>query len=282
MFSLAYLSGYLKSLRSSWDINIIDCPANNYNYDDLQSLLTEYEPDIVGVSIPFSNMLSSALECMQMAKTVLPNAWIIAGGTHATLCPEDISSACDIVVRGAGEKTMEQIIRSFPQKETAHSLKNIAFVEGPDLRVNDTDHTFRLDKMPSPDWSGVTPSKHLEPVIYGSASNGIGILGSRGCPYNCTYCSNGLLSDRKVIYRDVDDLIKEIKWLIEQYGIRSFKFRDEVFNLNPNRVIEFCNIIKKDNINIEWSFQTRGDLVKDKKLFALMVEAGAKAVSLGI
>jgi radical SAM superfamily enzyme YgiQ (UPF0313 family) len=85
-----------------------------------------------------------------------------------------------------------------------------------------------------------------------------------------------------VIYRDLNETISEIQWFQKKYNINLFNIVDEVFTLNKDRVFEFCDTLEKKKIDIEWTFQTRANLITDKEMLIKMKNAGARAASIGI
>ena len=104
------------------------------------------------------------------------------------------------------------------------------------------------------------------------------VLASRGCPYSCTFCS---LSFPNVTYRSVDNVIQEIRHLIEHYGVDGVTFADELFVIDKKRVYEFCKKLKP--LGIVWGAQGRANIVNDdERLLREMKEAGAAYIGFGL
>jgi radical SAM superfamily enzyme YgiQ (UPF0313 family) len=136
--------------------------------------------------------------------------------------------------------------------------------------------------MGSPDWTGQDLERYFSPLVYGTEQKAASIFTSKGCIYSCSYCSNSLISGRKIVYREMSDVIEEMRFYVDRYRIRSFSVLDEVFTVNEKRVMEFCDYIEKERLDISWGFQTRANLVNNKDLLKRMRRAGATVVSLGI
>lgn len=283
LYSLAYLSNHVKKLSDMVEVLVINCPARGIGIEELAKELFNFNPHIIGVSIPFTNMLKTAVEVLQYCRRYFPKSWLIAGGTHATICPEDLFDKCDFVVLGDGEYVLSEMINNFPDKQIIEKLKGIAFSKNGQMVIQTQDMAWYKNKtFGSPDWGAEDLSRYFSPIVYGTKDNGIGIFSSKGCFYNCTYCNNGLISNRRIINRSLDDVIQEIKFYMENYNLRNFSILDEVFTANEKRVREFCDRIEKERLGISWEFQTRADLVTNKDLFKRMRQAGAVVASIGI
>jgi len=282
LFSLAYLLNHLRKHNHDSEFKVIDCPAKNYDFDDLKTELLEFKPDIIGVSIPFITMLKKGKQVMEMIRKILPNSWLVVGGSHPTLCPEDVVEYCDFIVIGYGEEKMSDIVACFPNKKQVCELGGIAFSNTGRMKLNpDIIENRKTKTMGSPDWDGADIEKFFPPFIFGNKEKCYEIFTSRGCPFSCTFCSNGTMSDRRVDYRELQDVVNEIIWAKEKYNINNFAIRDEVFCIKT-KVINFCNMLKEKGLYINWYFQTRVEFVKDKEMLRVMRDAGAKVVSIGI
>ena len=104
------------------------------------------------------------------------------------------------------------------------------------------------------------------------------IMTSRGCPYGCTYCST---DTRRVSYRSIDNVLKEIRLVKEKYGTSQFSFKDDSFTVNRKRVEDLCDRLIKEKFNINWECNTRVNLINDDLLLK-MKRAGCNSIKVGI
>ncbi len=280
-FSIPYLVNGLRKNLPEIHFKIFDCPAQQYSVAELFAGMEAYQPDIIGVSIPFSLTLKPALEIIRRCRDLFTDAWIVSGGAHATLCPEDLVGECDYVVMGEGEDPLTRIIQAFQHRKKSRNIPGIAYSTG-DGVVKNPRQKLASVVMGSPDWSDYDLTPFLSPCIYGSSKKGFTIYTSKGCPYNCSYCSNHLLWNKKIIYRDLDEVFAEIQYLQQTYNIEQFAIGDDLFTIDRANVIDFCEMVEKKQLGLEWTFQTRANLVKDRDMLVRMRKAGAKAVSIGI
>ena len=286
-FSLAYLIGGLRKnfeKDPSVEFKLFDCPAMNLSYKDLEKQVKEYKPDIFGISIPFTVMLKPALKLIEMAKKDFPNSWIVTGGTHATLCAEDVYKVSDYTVLGEGVEPMTKIIEYFKTGKKGYNMSGVVYNDNGKMARTIRKDTQKInsDKMGSPDWSDLNLENFLNPIFFGEKEKGFSIFTSKGCPFNCSYCSNQLLWDRRVIYRDLKEVAEEIKYFQKKYDVHNFLLEDDVFTVKKERLHEFCDMLKEYKIKIKWLFQTRPNILPDLDSLKIAKENGCRAVNMGI
>ncbi len=139
-----------------------------------------------------------------------------------------------------------------------------------------------LDELPYPDWSlfplneySYSPIINKKPFTF--------VLGSRGCSYGCNYCpyisesNNG----RRFRKRSVNNIVGELKYLKEKFGVKGVQFRDPIFTLDMKRIEELCKAIIKEGIDMELGCETRADRLNED-LLNLMYKAGFRIIKLGI
>ena len=105
---------------------------------------------------------------------------------------------------------------------------------------------------------------------------------SRGCPFNCAFCSVGSIWGKQYTYFSSDRIISEIEYLIKNFGAKGIYFREDNFTLNLKRTEEFCQKLIGKEFNIHWACETRVDTFCNEELVKLMSDAGCRAVYLGV
>ena len=263
LFSLPCLYSYLKQYA---DVKVIDCPSEGINLRELIDKTASFNPDIIGVSIPSTVMFNSALKTIKALKKNFPSKLIVVGGIHATLCPEELTPYCDFGIVGEGEQPLKELLQGKkPQEKIIYGNK------------------LDLDSLPFIDWNCIPYKKHNSKynIARKKRMKYMPLFGSKGCVFNCYFCSNWVISGRKMSYKSVDYLIKEIKYLLSTYNTKYLFFTDEVFTLDKARAAEICNKIIENNLKFSWICQTRAHLV-DPELLALMKKAGCDTISFGV
>ena len=158
--------------------------------------------------------------------------------------------------------------KSFDDIEGLAYLKNDKFV-----KTNPRERIKHIDNIPWPDWDTFPIAPYLDNAMSFGAGSGrnMPILASRGCPYECTFCSNPLMYGRRYYLRQIDDLINQIKFYIKKYNITGLQFYDLTAIVRKDWVIAFCKALEKNNINIDWSLPsgTRSEALDLESLKAL-------------
>lgn len=134
----------------------------------------------------------------------------------------------------------------------------------------------------------ISPIKNLDKVVFPArnkmlnhySSNAYGhILTARGCPFNCYYCGSNSIWHSEVRFRSIKNIIKEMKQVIKKYNTDYFTIWDETFTLNRERILQFCEQVKK--LNVSWRCDTRINFI-DNELLSKMVGANLKHIAVGI
>jgi len=109
------------------------------------------------------------------------------------------------------------------------------------------------------------------------------IITSRGCPYECTFCANGILMGRTLRFRDIEKVIDEIEHLIDNYHVEEIHILDDNFTINKKRALNFCQRMKERNIktNIAFPNGVRLDRLDEEILLALR-EIGTYSITVGV
>jgi len=210
--------------------------------------LKQLKPSYVGISVPFTYLSPSAHELIRLIH-MHTSCKVVVGGVHVQVCPGEFRDA-DYVCRGDGEHFLSQLLNG----ETPWCQQ------------------LPLDDLPLPafHWSDLVPLPNGELALpYQS---------SRGCPFNCWFCSNNTLSGGRVRVKSTQRIHQDMLHY-QHLGVSCFEFRDETFTLNPRRVMQICEVLRR--FNIRWWCQTRGNLLSDE-LVETMQQSGCVGVSVGV
>jgi len=210
---------------------------------------------------------------------------IIAGGVHVTLNPEEVikNPSIDIVCVGEGEFPIKELINAIEKKKNYTKVKNIWVKQGSKIYKNPVRPLIEnLDKIPLADIKSFK-IQNLVPARTDSAY----IMLSRGCPFNCTYCSNHSIREiypnknKYARFRSVDNSIKYIKQYLKEYPeIKQIDFCDDTLNLYKDWFKEFMKKYKKE-IGLPFQCRCRANLV-DEETIKLLKQAGCYYVLFGV
>jgi radical SAM superfamily enzyme YgiQ (UPF0313 family) len=225
---------------------------------------------ITSTTPTFSNALSIAEE----VKSVNPDAFVVMGGPHVTFTAEETvkNEYVDLVVRGEGEETMQELAQFYLEGKGA--LEKIRGITHQDKKIHSNpDRPFieDLDSIPF-------PARHLVDVnVY---ENGGLIVTGRGCPYRCQFCAAGPLSGYRYRLRSIPNVIAELSECHHKFGLKDFFFADSTFTAYPERTKEMCEAILSLDFPITWLCGSRANVVT-AELLNLMAEAGCRRIEFG-
>jgi len=262
---------YLASVLEKNNIDVEIKRLVSLNLKDKENFIPE--ADIYGISSVSLDYSSAKEICKRLKKE---NKVVIIGGYHATAEIESVKNdkiesgdfLWDSVCSGEFEITILDVVRDF----SLGKLKRFYFGK----RVSS------LDTLPF-------PARHLikeqgsdifaYDKHYSKNKLSTVICSSRGCPFNCCFCSTRCMWGGNVRYRSAENMINEIKHCIDEYGIREFRFSDELFTVNKKRVKELMEWFK--NKRIYWKCSTRSDCV-DEFVLQSMKDGGCMEIAFGV
>lgn len=276
---IAYLSSVLK--QHGHETALIDTTFGMKDAEVL-SRVRKYNPDLAALSCVSNNFpYSTHLAGIIKEKNKIP---IILGGVHATVAPEEsiMKDCIDMICIGEGEDAILELAQSMERDERNTSIPNIWFKENGQIIRNPLRPLREdLDCIPHPDLNIYDYPRYLE-----NHNMVASLMGSRGCPYRCTYCINNALMEfyaglgKFTRFRSIENIISEIKKTSRDFNPQAFCLYDDTFTLDKKRVIEFCKQYKNE-IGLPFSINARVESLSDEMLQALS-SSGCTRVSIGL
>ena len=165
-------------------------------------------------------------------------------------------------------------------------VSGVYYVEGGDIKKN-APRAFiaDLDSLPIPDRSLLENFKwYLSPpgILRGKFYYGITTMyASRGCPHQCIFCASKIVHGNKIRRRSVDNVIKEMSYLKDRFGVTGIYFNDDTFATDIIWLKEFCDKLKESRLNMVWGCQTRADIAQNLDILRMMKEGGCVQVDIG-
>lgn len=260
--------------------------------DEVYSRLRDIQPDVVGVSVPFSiNAASAHIVCAQ-AKRLNKGVITIMGGPHPSVHPEEAlaDANVDYVVLGEGEQTAKELVSALAASnpDLVRSIPGIGYRSGGGPVINPRrPPLLDLDTLPF-------PARHLYPMeeyfnamasgggarsMYTFSDRWITLITSRGCPYGCNFCSIHLTLGKRFRGRSPENVLAELKHAVEVYGIKHVNFEDDNLTLDRDRAKRLFSLIAGSPLKFSWSTPNgiRADTL-DEDLVVKMKESGCKRV----
>lgn len=274
---LGYLATTAQNLGHN--VRLIDSEANGLSLEQsVDSALSE-SPDLIGINL-ITPTINLSKQIVKGIKQKSPETKIITGGTHATINPEQsltLIPETDILVRGEGEITLKELLNN---NLNPRGINGTSYFSGNQIIHNpEREKIEDLDSLPFIDRDFFAKDPYQENGNLKSV-----IMGSRGCPYTCTFCSAPLTSGRKIRTRSVENIVDEMEMLKDKYNINSVHFLDNDFIYNKDRVLHLAEEIQKRDLGIKWRALARTDITAKfgKEFLQKINQAGCYQLVFGI
>ena len=250
--------GLLHVARSLSDVEIIDADAEHLGMTEV--VRRAKDAGVVGVTAT-TPVIHQAMATIRAVKAANPAIFTVLGGPHASLLPERTMVACpelDMIVAGEADTLFPALLRA-PKKGI--------------YRSGATDWNLSLPYRMLP------LSRYKPHAPHGRRTPWMPMITSRGCPYQCAFCSKPVFGSRFRAVR-ADDVVNEVGLLERDYGVREIGFYDDVFTLDHARVLRLCELWKQMCRSI-WTCESRVDLVTPT-LLKEMKRGGCYLIAYGL
>ena len=288
---LIYVATYLDKHTNGHEIRVEDCIGANISHPTLKTIISDFQPDVVGVT-SFTVSMVDARMVATAARKIVPHAHICLGGHHPIAFPREAAQIpeFDSIVVGEGEECFTELVTCLEKelsythilgvynqesmKEWEHKTlekdkRFLNIVTVPPAYVDD------LSTIPIPDRRFLSGIKYGS--ILGVSSNMMTIMTSRGCPYLCTFCD---VPYKKYRERPAQEVVDEIEACMA-LGYNEFHFYDDLFNITKKKVHAFCDEIERRNLEVTWDFRGRVNQC-DKETLKRAKDAGCRMISFGV
>jgi radical SAM superfamily enzyme YgiQ (UPF0313 family) len=282
---LMYMASHLRSNQPGHEIEILDLRCHRHPYDLLQKQLQAWDPQIVAISA-LTCEAESLHRIAAMVRERNGETVIMVGGPHISACTNDVEEDLniDVLILGEGESAFTELIRRISIGESISGIPGIAYqVDGkmewgaPGELISD------LDTIPFPAWDLVDIKKYAHLGRAGNVRRGryLPIFTSRGCPYRCYYCHN--LFGKKFRCRSAENVVEEIKQIVETFGITDIEIYDDIFNLDLDRAKSICNKLLELDLGLSLAFPNgvRADQL-DRELVNLLARVGTTNLAIAV
>jgi radical SAM superfamily enzyme YgiQ (UPF0313 family) len=270
-----------------FNVGFIDYQTTEGNRNDphqfYRFISERAQSDIIGISV-YSSSLPTVLLAVRRLKAEHPERQIILGGPAASDTPGAILQhyPVDIIVQGEGEVTVVELMRALEDRRDLSTVPGLTFRKSGEIistpprpRVQD------LDSLPYPAY---------DRVDFRNYSSSLSTVYSRGCPYDCSFCSVHSVWQRKMTYRSPESLADELHHMILNHPgeINEIAFHDDTFILDEDRVVRLMKALRERGIDLPWFCYGRVNLMTEDFLKTLVgyrcskmlfgIESGSRAV----
>ncbi len=271
---LGYVAESLE--KEGFEYGVLDMSLG-YKYKDLKKRIENFCPDLIGISI-MTYRYKETYGIIEQVKKDFPEIHIVAGGPHVSAFRNEVLEGCSAIDHGIvleGELTLVDLCKGIPLP----AIKGLIFRDNSSIIYNG-DRAFieDIDNIPFPKYSKFELDRSINKDI-----NSLSIITSRGCPFDCIYCTVKFTIGKRFRIRSPENIMGELIYWYNR-GYRRFSFADDNFTLIKERVYNLCKLIKEQNLKdlrLSCDNGIRADKV-DRDLLKFMREVGFYRIALGV
>jgi anaerobic magnesium-protoporphyrin IX monomethyl ester cyclase len=247
----------------------------------IQRAMLVYDINVVCTG-GLSDQYLEVKKIIRTVREIKSDAITIVGGGLVTSEPEVVLAGveADIGIIGQGEICICEVAAALEKKKNLGNIDGLVFNDSGCIKKTDLRYDIKdIDSICFPDYSIFNYRKIPNNPVYinGKLKKSLNITASRSCPYNCTFCYHP--SGSRYVQRSVDNIFQEIDLMLKSYKVDHLSIIDELFATNKERVLEFCERIKK--YGLTYAVQLRVDSISEEILMALK-DSGCIIISYGI
>jgi radical SAM superfamily enzyme YgiQ (UPF0313 family) len=274
--SLAYLAAMVPE---DMTVEIVDAIAEKMKWPAFKEMIGRKSPSVY---VSYITGTTFDIDARGIALAKEKGAVTIAIGTHPSAVPEDTLNKIpelDIVIRHEPEMTFKAVLAKLKNRESLADCLGIAFRDEDGQVVINQDRPLleKLDELPMPIHSMLPLDKYWMPFL---GKRYTWVLTNRGCPYQCSFCFEGILWGKKVRHRSPQSILEELVYL-DKIGVRNILFLADLFTCSKKFVLDLCNLIIEKNLKLRWVCNSRVDTV-DEEMITEMKKAGCWLIAFGI
>ena len=274
-------------VENDFDMEFLDCTIQENPWQCLEEKAKRLKPEVVGLSTACTYFVYDTMNAARLVKEANPESIVIAGGAHPSLIPEETLRECraiDYICVGEGEVTLQEFLTAIEKKEDVSQVRGLAYLDegGEFAYTGERPLIEDLDSLPMPAYH-LYDMEHPYVGLPSEGKRGFLVNFARGCPHECTFCSEAVFWRRKWRSRSPEKMGEEFELLKEKYNRDTFYVGDDIFNVTRERGKGFINEMCKRKTGQNFWIQSRADLViRDEDLMEGFREAGVYQFMIGI
>lgn len=278
---LAYLASSLE--RGGFSVEILDAQVLELTQADVVEYVKQSHAEVIGITF-LTPMFNAVREMTNAIKHACPRIKIIVGGAHPTALSEKTIEECpsiDYACIGEGESMILDFLKFMAGEKNLEEVPSLVYrCNGRIIKNPSAGFVKEIDNLPKPARHLLSMDRYKLTASRTKYSRFCPtIILARGCPFDCQFCSHPF--GRTFRHHSVDRIIEEIKDIQSQYQANQFNFEADTITLDRKFIIELCDAIIEEKLNIRWTCESRVDTV-DEMMLKKMKDAGCWQISYGV
>jgi len=270
------------------------------SWEEMAGFVKSSSPHIIGISNQFTTQFYTTLKMAEVVKKVNPRIVTVVGGPHASIMPESFfehSQFIDLVVMGEGEYIMPEVGEWYRGRRSLDSIKGIVYRNGGRILRNEPRKPIEnLDDLPFPAYHLIDLERYFALKAkaknlnisrprynYPGSERSLSFITSRGCPFNCVFCSIHLHMGKEWRSHSPEYVVDHLEYLLKTYNVKHFHFEDDNLTLHRKRFEKVLDIIRERGLNFTWDTPNgvRADTL-DEELLVKCKQTGCVYLIMGI
>lgn len=262
------------AIQDEHEVIYIDNSVSRLSDEALANRIVEHNPAVVGFGGTMQEwpQAASAAALVKKMDTAIVTVY---GGPNATARPEKHIHYFDFVFRGMAELSLKEFLNRLDRRQSVQGIdglcaKTFDKIAAPAVVNN-------LDTLPWPDRSRIDLNRYQRKTLHLCGPTDV-VITSRGCPFDCRFCSSQFIWDRRYLKHSVDRVIDEVTYMKERYGSRSIHFREDNLTVDRKHLAELCKHMEK--LGLQWTCQSRVNSLNED-IVRMMKASGCRLISCG-
>ncbi len=263
--------------REGVEVDLIDIEAEGLSYTDTLKRIRSFAPDLLGFTVTSWSFYSVVRWINKFKEDTAIQ--ILVGGEHLRLYPHETMSheAIDFCITGEAELPLPEFISAFRANRPFDGIKSLGFRKNGNVVIDRTIQFVEdLNTIPFP--SRHLIKNELYENVLSRKKNFTALITTRGCPFNCAFCTH---NHQKYRARSPENVVDEIELNLKVYGIYDFDIYDSTFTADERRVIRICEEIRRRKLDVSFTVRSRVDIVS-KEMIDSLKSAGCHTIMYGI
>ena len=273
--------------------------------EEIEKVIREFNPDLIGISILFSNLNQSGHNIAKIAKKINKSIIVMIGGNHISNSLIDYQNNIthpgdkepiikdledqniDFAMIGESDFTIIELVNKIINKQDYSKVPGLLKkISRNKYKINPSDRVTNLINLPIPARHLINMEGYFDIGAFHSAKSRsnrvLNIMCSRGCPEKCTFCTTPQMWGTTVRWRKLEDIMTEIKREVKDFNIGEIQFEDDTITARKKNLLALCKELEK--IGLPWctpnGIKTNYHLANQTEMFQAMRDSGCYQITL--
>jgi len=278
--NISLLASYLRS-EGDYQCSLIDFEVMEvHSPEHMAEIVLKESPKYICITTLTPRYPTVVRMCRRI-KQLSSDVVTIVGGPHVTGAPMTaLHEGISYGIIGEGEEALLDLLNTLEEGRDISKVSNLIYRDADTIKINKARPFIKdVDKLPFPAWDLMKFDEYHDPAYFKGSH--VAIFSGRGCPHDCSFCASCVTWKRRLRERSVENVMDEIRYIVNVLGINNLMFWDDSFAANKKRALAICNHIIEEKIAINFTVQIRADSISEELVKALR-KSGCSFAAIGV